>query len=153
MRHPTPIGCGRMQTLYQTGTRTEAAHNWPAKQPHFRLKSACRAGSMASMVIDLPRSPHAGAPSAAEEGFDARLDGLLGLGGLSVGAKLDELQRFARLMQTQGQGVEATRMLFDMAYANNQLQWARCCGCTPLRELAEQLHGQYQRAGHWLGLH
>lgn len=105
---------------------------------------------MPTMVIDLPRSPHA---AAAEDAFDARLDGLLGLGGLSVGAKLDELQRFARLMQTQGQGVEATRMLFDMAYANNMLQWALLCGCEPLKALAARLHDQYQRAGHWLGLH
>lgn len=104
------------------------------------------------MVIDLPRSPHA-LSVAAEDAFDARLDGLFGLGGLSVGAKLDELQRFARLMQTQGQGVEATHMLFDMAYANNKLQWARACGCAPLKDLAERLHAQYQRAGHWLGLH
>lgn len=118
----------------------------------FPLKFSADPGSMAGMVIDLPRSPHT-LSAAAEEAFDVRLDGLLGLGGLSVGAKLDELERFARLMQTQGQGVEPTRMLFDMAYANNQLQWARASGCAPLQQLAEQLHAQYQRAGHWLGLH
>lgn len=107
---------------------------------------------MATMVIDLPRSPHAQTAAMVEEAFDRRLDGLLGLGGLSVGAKLDELERFARLMQTQGAGVEATRMLFDMAYANQQLQWARASRCQPLQQLAERLHIQYQRAGHWLGL-
>ncbi|GEM_PF-3992101 len=105
---------------------------------------------MPAMVIDLPTAPHAATELA---GFDERLDGLLGLGGLSVGAKLDELQRFARLMQTQGAGVEATRMLFDMAYANNMLQWASACGCEPLQQLAARLHAQYQRAGQWLGLH
>ena len=104
---------------------------------------------MRAMVIDLPSAAHA-APSSD---FDTRLDGLLGLGGLSVSAKLDELQRFARLMQTQGQGVEATRMLYDMPYANNQLHWALACGCEPLQQLASKLHAQYQRAGHWLGLH
>lgn len=109
---------------------------------------------MAAMVIDLPRAPHARAALEDEGlGFDARLDGLMGLGGLSVGARLGDLERFARLMQTQGQGVEATRMLFDMAYANNQLQTALGSDCPPLRELAHQLHDQYQRAGHWLGLH
>ena len=117
----------------------------------FPLKLRRLAGSMAAMVIDLPTAAH----TAADEfvGFDDRLDGLLGLGGLSVGAKLDELERFGRLMQTQGVGVEATRMLYDMAYANNQLQWALASGCAPLQQLAARLHEQYQRAGHWLGLH
>jgi hypothetical protein len=102
------------------------------------------------MVIDLPTAPHAGANAA----FDERLDGLFGLAGLNVGAKLEELERFARLMQTQGQGVEATRMLFDMAYANNMLHSALASsGCAPLQQLAARLHAQYQRAGHWLGLH
>jgi hypothetical protein len=128
----------------------DKARNWPVQDRLFRLKFRRQPGSMAAMVIDLPTAPHAAGTSAA---FDERLDGLLGLGGLNVGAKLDELQRFARLMQTQGVGVEATRMLFDMAYANNQLQWALACGCEPLRELAACLHAQYQRAGHWLGLH
>lgn len=102
------------------------------------------------MVIDLPTAPHGASRAPA---FDDRLDGLMGLGGLSVGAKLGELQRFARLMQTQGQGVEATRMLFDMAYANEALRWAETSPCTPLAELASALHAQYQRAGHFLGLH
>ncbi|WP_374662730.1 hypothetical protein [Inhella sp.] len=119
----------------------------------FRLKPGARLGSMSAMVIDLPRSPHAQPAATAEEAFDRRLDGLLGLGGLSVSAKLDELERFARLMQTQGAGVEPTRMLFDMAYAKHLLQWARVSPCAPLQQLAEQLHAQYQRAGHWLGLH
>lgn len=104
------------------------------------------------MVIDLPRSPHAALAGAADA-FDERLGGLLGLGGLSVGAKLDELERFARLMQTQGQGVEATRMLFDMAYANQVLHLALGSDCAPLQDMAARLHDQYQRAGHWLGLH
>jgi hypothetical protein len=120
--------------------------------PLFRLKFSPRAGSMPAMVIDLPTAPHA-AVHDEFAGFDARLDGLLGLGGLSVGAKLDELERFARLMQTQGVGVEATRMLFDMAYANNMLHSALASDCAPLQELAGRLHQQYQRAGHWLGLH
>jgi hypothetical protein len=101
------------------------------------------------MVIQLPNLHLCGSAN----GYDERLDGLLGLGGLSVGAKLDELQRFARLMQTQGQGVEPTRMLFDMPYANNQLHWALTCECEPLQRLAARLHAQYERAGHWLGLH
>lgn len=107
------------------------------------------------MVIDLPalrsetrdkdtRHDAAGAPW-----FDARLEGLFGFGSP---AKLDELQRFARLMQTQGQGVEATRMLFDAAYAHTQLQQGRVSRCVPLAELAESLHAQYQRAGQWLGI-
>lgn len=107
---------------------------------------------MAPMVIDLPTAPHTASPEELA-GFDSRLDGLLGLGGLSVGAKLEELERFARLMQTQGVGVEATRMLFDMAYANHLLQWALTSDCVPLQALAARLHQQYQRAGHWLGLH
>lgn len=103
------------------------------------------------MVIDLPRAAH-----QASTAFDERLDGLCGLSalaGLSVGAKLDELQRFARLMQTQGQGVDATRMLYDMPYANNLLQTARLSDCAALAQLAGRLHAQYQQAGHWLGLH
>lgn len=107
---------------------------------------------MPVMVIDLPTAPHAAAHDEFA-GFDSRLDGLLGLGGLSVGAKLDELERFARLMQTQGVGVEATRMLFDMSYANHRLHEALASDCAPLQALAERLHLQYQRAGHWLGLH
>lgn len=123
-----------------------------AKPPLFRLKFRPRAGSMPAMVIDLPTAPHA---AAAHEfaGFDPRLDGLMGLGGLSVSAKLDELQRFARLMQTQGLGVEATRMLYDMAYANEVLAWALAADCAPLQAMATRLHQQYQRAGQWLGLH
>jgi hypothetical protein len=69
-----------------------------------------------------------------------------------VGAKLAELERFARLMQTQGQGVEATRMLFDMPYAFDCLDVALDSPCQPLRELATRLHDQFQRAGHFLGL-
>lgn len=103
------------------------------------------------MVIDLPTAAHH-APAPADAAFDLRLDGLLGLGGLSVSAKLDELQGFARLMQTQGHGVEATRMLFDMPYAFAQLDTALASACQPLRALGERLHGQYQQAGQWLGL-
>ncbi len=102
------------------------------------------------MVIDLPTAPHHASRVAA---FDDRLDGLMGLGGLSVGAKLDELQRFARLMQTQGQGVEPTRMLWDMPYAFEALQWAQTCPCAPLAQLADTLHDQFQCAGHFLGVH
>lgn len=105
---------------------------------------------MPVMVIDLPRAAHTA--GAAIPAFDERLDGLLGLGGLNVGAKLAELERFARLMQTQGQGVEATRMLFDMPYAFDCLAPALDSGCAPLRELAQRLHAQFVRAGHFLGL-
>ena len=102
------------------------------------------------MVIDLPSAPHAAA--LATPAYDERLDGLLGLGGLSVGAKLSELERFARLMQTQGQGVDATRMLYDMPYAFVALDTALDLDCAPLREMAVRLHAQFQRAGHFLGL-
>lgn len=107
------------------------------------------------MVIDLPlrAAGLAGDDPSAEAGYDPRLDGLCGLGGLSLGAKLGELEQFARLMQTQGQAVEATRMLFDMPYANNLLQAGSRSDGEPLRRLAQRLHAQYQRAGHWLGLH
>ena len=63
---------------------------------------------MRPMVIDLPlrAAGLAGDDPSAEAGYDPRLDGLCGLGGLSLGAKLGELEQFARLMQTQGQAVE-----------------------------------------------
>ncbi len=121
----------------------------------FRLKFRPRAGSMPAMVIDLPTAPHAAArPSDYDERLDGLtgLTGLMGLGGLSVGAKLTELERFARLMQTQGQGVDATRMLYDMPYAFVCLDGALDSDCEPLRQLAERLHAQFQRAGHFLGL-
>ena len=106
------------------------------------------------MVIDMPSlrpSPSdPDAPGAAW--FDARLDGLFSLGSLSAPVSLDELQHFARLMQTQGQGVEATRMLFDAPYAHTLLQSGRSSACAPLAELAEALFQRYQRAGQWLGI-
>lgn len=106
------------------------------------------------MVIDLPalRSETRDPDAAGAPWFDARLDGLFGFGSLAAPAKLDELQRFARLMQTQGQGVEATRMLFDAAYAHTVLQQGRVSHCAPLADLAETLHAQFQRAGQWLGI-
>lgn len=107
-----------------------------------------RAGSMSAMVIDLPLPSR----SRAND-FDPALDGLLGLGGLGVAGRLDELQHFARLMQTQGATVEPTRMLFDMPYADDCLAWALASPCAPLCQLAQRLHAQYQQAGHWLGLH
>ncbi|MBH9552577.1 hypothetical protein [Inhella gelatinilytica] len=105
------------------------------------------------MVIDLlsqAAAPDADAPGAPW--FDARLDGLFSLGGLGAPASLNELQRFARLMQTQGQGVEATRMLFDAPYAHTLLQNGRNSACAPLAEMAEALYQRYQNAGQWLGL-
>lgn len=105
---------------------------------------------MRAMVIDLPSAPHSTA--ARPSAYDERLDGLMGLGGLSVGAKLTELERFARLMQTQGQGVDATRMLYDMPYAFVCLDQALDSDCEPLLQLANRLHAQFQRAGHFLGL-
>ncbi len=105
---------------------------------------------MAAMVIDLRPQADPDAPGASW--FDARLDGLFSLGSLGAPARLDELQGFARLMQTQGQGVEATRMLFDAPYAHTLLQQGRLSACAPLAELAEALFQRYQRAGQWLGL-
>ena len=110
---------------------------------------------MSAMVIALPTAAHVNdAPGAAwfDERLDGLFDGLAGLGGLSTGARLDELQRFARLMQTQGQGVEATRMLYDMPYARAALDEALITPCEPLQRLAGRLHDQYQRAGQWLGM-
>lgn len=123
--------------------------------PFIRLKWRPRPGSMVTMIHALPTAPHANdAPGAAwfDNRLDGLFDGLTGLGGLSTGARLDELQRFARLMQTQGQGVEATRMLFDMAYARSALDEALHTPCAPLQRMAERLHAQYERAGQWLGL-
>lgn len=107
------------------------------------------------MIYALPSAPHLNdTPGAAwfDERLDGLFDGLAGLGGLSTGARLDDLQRFARLMQTQGQGVEATRMLYDMPYARAALDEALLTPCTPLRHMAQRLHDQYERAGQWLGL-
>jgi hypothetical protein len=112
-------------------------------------------GSMWTMVHLLPTAPHANdAPGAAwfDDRLDGLFDGLTGLGGLSTGASLEDLQRFARLMQTQGQGVEPTRMLFDMPYARAALDEAILTPCAPLQQMAHRLHAQYERAGHWLGL-
>jgi hypothetical protein len=110
---------------------------------------------MVAMIVPLPTAAHAN-DTAGAAWFDDRLDGLFdgltGLGGLSTGARLEDLQRFARLMQTQGQGVEATRMLYDMAYARAALDEALLTPCDPLRRLADRLHAQYQRAGQWLGM-
>ncbi len=105
---------------------------------------------MAAMVIDLRPPADPDAPGASW--FDTRLDGLFSLGSLGAPARLDELQGFARLMQTQGQGVEATRMLFDAPYAHTLLQQGRLSACAPLAELAESLFQRYQRAGQWLGI-
>lgn len=102
------------------------------------------------MVIDLHPQADPDAPGASW--FDARLDGLFSLGSLGAPASLGELQGFARLMQTQGQGVEATRMLFDAPYAHTLLQQGRLSGCAALAELAEALFQRYQRAGQWLGI-
>lgn len=55
-------------------------------------------------------------------------------------------------MQTQGQGVEATRMLFDAPYAHTLLQVGRTSDCGPLAEMAEALYQRYQNAGQWIGL-
>ena len=106
------------------------------------------------MVIDMPLlRPESLDPDAAGAAwFDSRLEGLFSLGSLSAPVALDELQHFARLMQTQGQGVEATRMLFDAPYAHTLLQSGRASPCAPLAELAEALFQRYQRAGQWLGI-
>lgn len=135
--------------------QTAEARIWQAIHPLFRLKFGRRRGSMASMVHLLPTAPHANDAAGAawfDERLDGLFDGLAGLGGLSTGARLDELQRFARLMQTQGQGVEATRMLFDMPYARAALDEALLTPCAPLQQMATRLHVQYERAGQWLGL-
>lgn len=110
---------------------------------------------MVPMVHLLPSAPHAHDAAGAawfDERLDGLFDGLAGLGGLSTGARLDELQRFARLMQTQGQGIEATRMLYDMPYARAALDEALLTPCAPLQQMAHRLHDQYERAGQWLGL-
>jgi len=107
---------------------------------------------MTAMVIELrscsPSDPDA--PSAPW--FDERLEGLFSLGSLGAPASLAELQGFARLMQTQGQGVEATRMLFDAPYAHTLLQQGRLSECAALAELADALFQRYQHAGQWLGI-
>jgi hypothetical protein len=110
---------------------------------------------MAPMIVPLPTAPHAN-DAAGAAWFDDRLgglfDGLTTLGGLSTSARLDDLQRFARLMQTQGQGVDAPRMLYDMAYARAALDEALLTPCEPLQRLADRLHAQYERAGHWMDM-
>ncbi|RVT87531.1 hypothetical protein EOD73_00430 [Inhella crocodyli] len=123
--------------------------------PFLRLKFGVDLGSMVPMVHLLPSAPYAHDVAGAawfDERLDGLFDGLAGLGGLSTGARLDDLQRFARLMQTQGQGVEATRMLYDMPYARAALDEALLTPCAPLQQMAHRLNDQYERAGQWLGL-
>ncbi|MBB5203799.1 hypothetical protein HNQ51_001092 [Inhella inkyongensis] len=106
------------------------------------------------MVIELPSlaRPDSDPDAPGAAWFDARLEGLFSLGSLAAPASLAELQHFARLMQTQGNGVEATRMLFDAPYAHTLLQAGRLSGCAPLAELADELFVRYQSAGQWLGI-
>ncbi len=78
----------------------------------------------------------------------------LTLAGAGPGAPVRsaDLMRFAQLMADAGLPLQATRMLYDRAYAFDRLAEGHASEHGPLRELALQLFEAYQGAGEWIGL-
>lgn len=108
------------------------------------------------MIVPLHLLPAAGqtAPTLPDFSHSAPVQpDLSGLGLTIAGAvEMSDLLDFQRLMLTEGQTLQPTRMLYDRLYAFERLALAHASASSVLREKALQLFQRYQQAGEWIGL-
>jgi hypothetical protein len=65
---------------------------------------------------------------------------------------MDDLWQLETLMTQQGMKLQATRMVYDRAYALDRLACAYARGDATLQALAQQIFDNFQRRGEWIGL-